>query len=78
MFQKGMFSSITSPNLSINQLPELQSQFGMKFLFSHEGSAEIQPEKAAYIQRNFPSKVILRDIVEFVLVPEESAEELLL
>ena len=78
MFRKSKLSLTTSFCSSANQFPELESDFGLKFLLSHEGSAEIQPEKAAYIQRNFPSKVILRDIIEFVLVEEDSASELLL
>jgi hypothetical protein len=42
-----------------------------KFIFDHLGSAEIHPAKAAYIQKNFPSKTILRDIIELTLLEEK-------
>ena len=37
-----------------------------KFVFNHKGSAEIHPAKAAYIEKNFDSEAIFRDIIEII------------
>ncbi|KAE9378131.1 hypothetical protein N431DRAFT_328897 [Stipitochalara longipes BDJ] len=72
-------SGTESPILGLQMVQKfLASDFGKKLMIQHEGSAEIQPEKAAYIQRNFPSKVILRDIIEFVLGSKDSEKPLMM
>lgn len=69
MVQKSKFSPLNLLESLAKQFLALRAEYGehFKFLFEHEGSAEIHPAKAAYIQRNFPSKAILRDIIELVL-----------
>jgi hypothetical protein len=69
MVQKSKFSPLNLLESSTKQFLGLRAKYGeqFKFVFDHEGSAEIHPAKAAYIQRNFPSKAILRDIIELVL-----------
>lgn len=42
----------------------LEVKYGVKIVFDHQASAEIQPAKAAYIETNFAVPIILRDIVE--------------
>jgi len=74
MLQRCKSPEINPLDSSTNSLTDLQAFYNLYFNFVHEGSAEIQPEKAAYIQRNFPSKMILRDIIELILHQMDSWE----
>jgi len=61
-----MCSGTESPVLAMNLLKESFATRDMfDFKFQHLASAEIEPEKQAYIERNFHPPVIFRDVTEF-------------
>ncbi|KAI5302437.1 hypothetical protein KEM55_001094, partial [Ascosphaera atra] len=66
-----MFSGTESPLLALNMLQNsLRRLFGRTFRLQHLFSAEIEPFKQSYIQRNFSPELIFRDVTE--LVTEEA------
>ena len=60
-----MCSGTESPIFALRLICEMLSQMGMTLDFDHVFSAEIDPFKQAFIQRNFEPGIIFRDIVEF-------------
>jgi site-specific DNA-cytosine methylase len=67
-----MCSGTESPLLALKLVQQnLEQQLGMSFQIDHVFSAEIEPYKQAYIQRNFHPPLLFRDITEF-MVPEGS------
>ncbi|KAI5294006.1 hypothetical protein KEM52_004868 [Ascosphaera acerosa] len=62
-----MFSGTESPLLALDMLKtSLQRVFGRTFKLHHMFSAEIEPFKQSYIQRNFSPELIFRDVNELV------------
>lgn len=59
-------------NLTIRAV--LKSKYGVPFHFEQPFAAEIHPQKAAFIERNVNSKVILRDIIEFITKQPEPGQ----
>ena len=67
-----MCSGTESPILAMRLLQEAyyrrRGQVGLKF--KHMASAEIEPKKQAYIQRNFKPPIMFRDVTEFIELKE--------
>lgn len=67
-----MCSGTESPIISMDLLQNsLQLENANNFKYRHLGSAEIEPPKQAFIQRNFSPPVIFRDVTEFVAHAED-------
>jgi site-specific DNA-cytosine methylase len=63
-----MCSGTESPLLALKLVQQcLEQQLGTSFEIEHVFSAEIEPYKQAYIQRNFNPPLLFRDITEFVV-----------
>jgi site-specific DNA-cytosine methylase len=71
-----MCSGTESPLLALKLVQQsLEQQLGTAFLIEHVFSAEIEPYKQAYIQRNFNPPLLFRDITEFVVSKESDIME---
>ncbi|OJJ50576.1 hypothetical protein ASPZODRAFT_11442 [Penicilliopsis zonata CBS 506.65] len=58
-------SGTESPLLALEMVRDhLKASFGLSFEFHHLFSAEIEPFKQAYIERNFHPKYIFRDVTD--------------
>ncbi|KAI1611632.1 hypothetical protein EDD36DRAFT_409129 [Exophiala viscosa] len=74
-----MCSGTEAPIIAMNMIIKAQHFFGLDALnYRHLGSAEIEPEKQAFIERNFESAVIYRDVTEFTTHSKAPDEEHLL
>jgi site-specific DNA-cytosine methylase len=66
-----MCSGTESPLLALKLVQQsLENQLGKSILIEHVFSAEIEPYKQAYIQRNFNPPLLFRDITEFVVTDD--------
>ncbi|MCJ1397910.1 hypothetical protein MMC11_001106 [Xylographa trunciseda] len=65
-----MCSGTESPILALRMIRENLMASGHQFNFHHVFSAEIEPFKQAYIERNFHTGVIFRDIREIAAMEE--------
>lgn len=71
-----MCSGTESPLLAIEMIQDtLRTSFGIIFDIEHLFSAEIEPYKQAYIERNFSPPIIFEDIRELVEVANDSNRE---
>lgn len=62
-----MCSGTESPILAFQQISEtMEELIGSTFNWHHVFSAEIVPEKQAYIQVNFEPPILFRDITQFI------------
>lgn len=69
-----MCSGTEAPVLALMRIQEHLKSVGVTFHFEHIFSAEIEPFKQAYIQRNFNPPLLFRDLTEFTGMHEGSAE----
>ncbi|MCJ1434818.1 hypothetical protein MMC27_004188 [Xylographa pallens] len=67
-----MCSGTESPILALRMVQEYLNASGHRFDFHHVFSAEIEPFKQAYIERNFHTDIIFRDIREIAANEEAS------
>ncbi|MCJ1382603.1 hypothetical protein MMC17_005716 [Xylographa soralifera] len=67
-----MCSGTESPILALRMIQENLNASGHRFSFHHVFSAEIEPFKQAYIERNFHTDIIFRDIREMAANEEAS------
>ena len=61
-----MCSGTEAPLLAMDLMKQAMKRFGKGFVdFTHVFSAEIEPFKQAYIERNFNPSLLFRDVTEF-------------
>ncbi|KAG9793295.1 DNA (cytosine-5-)-methyltransferase DMT5 [Exophiala dermatitidis] len=71
-----MCSGTESPIIALDLLRKALSLSGFdKFSYQHLGSAEIEPQKQAFIERNFRPPVIFRDVTEFIPYADAKAKQ---
>lgn len=69
-----MCSGTESPVIAMDLLRmALRRDGGGQLNYQHLGSAEIEPQKQAFIERNFRPPVIFRDVTEFIAYEEDKS-----